>query len=131
MYAIRSYYGEGSMSDKTSLLFVDDDPKAGDLLLRFCEDSPYECHVFRDSRKALEFFCSDGADLIITDLRMPEMNGIELLAEIRGRDTEVPVIIVTAHSSLDSAIDALRLGATDFLKKPFDMEELLLLVEKT
>jgi DNA-binding NtrC family response regulator len=119
------------MSDKTSLLFVDDDPKAGNLLRRFCEDSPYECHVFRDSVKALEFFCSDGADLVITDLRMPVMNGIELLAGIREHDTEVPVIIVTAHSSQDSAIDALRLGASDFLKKPFDMEELLLLVDKT
>jgi len=119
------------MADKTSLLFVDDDPKAGELLQRFCEDSPYDCQVFRDARKALEYFCSDGADLLITDLRMPDMNGIELLEEIRARDTEVPVIIVTAHSSLDSAIDALRLGATDFLKKPFDMEELLLLADKT
>jgi DNA-binding NtrC family response regulator len=119
------------MSDKTSLLFVDDDPKAGDLLLRFCEGGPYDCHVFRDSRKALEFFAAEGADLIVTDLRMPGMNGIELLAGIRGHDTEVPVIIVTAHASQDSAIDALRLGATDFLKKPFDMEELLLLVDKT
>jgi len=113
------------------LLFVDDDPKAGDLLQRFCEDSPYDCHVFRNPRKALDYFCSDGADLVITDLRMPVMTGIELLAEVRAHDTEVPVIIVTAHSSLDSAIDALRLGATDFLKKPFDMEELLLLVDKT
>jgi DNA-binding NtrC family response regulator len=119
------------MQDKTSLLFVDDDPKAGDLLRRFCEGSAYDCHVFRDARKALDYFCSEGADLIITDLRMPDMNGIELLAEIRGRDTEIPVIIVTAHSSLESAIDALRLGATDFLKKPFDMEELLLLADKT
>jgi DNA-binding NtrC family response regulator len=119
------------MPDKTSLLFVDDDPKAGDLLLRFCEDGPYDCHVFRDSRKALEYFCADGADLVITDLRMPGMNGIELLAGIRRLDSEVPVIIVTAHASQDSAIDALRLGATDFLKKPFDMEELLLLVDKT
>ena len=96
------------MSDKTSLLFVDDDPKAGDLLLRFCEGSAYDCHVFRDARKALDYFCAEGADLIISDLRMPGMNGIELLAEIRERDTEIPVIIVTAHSSLDSAIDALR-----------------------
>ena len=119
------------MSDKASLLFVDDDPKAGDLLLRFCEGSAYDCHVFRDARKALDYFCAEGADLIISDLRMPGMNGIELLAEIRERDTEIPVIIVTAHSSLDSAIDALRLGATDFLKKPFDMEELLLLADKT
>jgi DNA-binding NtrC family response regulator len=119
------------MSDKTSLLFVDDDRKAGDLLRRFCEGGTYDCHVFCDARMALEHFCTRGADLIITDLRMPVMNGIELLAEIRKRDTEVPVIIITAHSSLDSAIEALRLGATDFLKKPFDMEELLLLADKT
>lgn len=119
------------MSEQISLLFVDDDPKAGDLLLRFCENTSYECHVFRDSPEALEYFRTDGADLIITDLRMPTMNGIELLTEIREYDPEVPVIIVTAHSSLESAIEALRLGATDFLKKPFDMEELLLLVDKT
>jgi DNA-binding NtrC family response regulator len=62
---------------------------------------------------------------------MPGMSGIGLLEAIREIDAEVPVIIVTAHSSLESAIDALRLGATDFLKKPFDMEELLLLVDKT
>ena len=119
------------MPDKTSLLFVDDDRKAGDLLRRFCEGGPYDCHVFSDARKALDYFCTHGSDLIITDLRMPVMNGIEMLAEIRKRDTEVPVIIISAYSSLDSAIDALRLGATDFLKKPFDMEELLLLADKT
>lgn len=119
------------MTEKNSLLFVDDDPKAGELLQRFCEDTPYECHVFREPRAALEFFRSAGADLIITDLRMPGMNGLELLTEVREHDAEVPVIIITAHSTLDSAIDALRLGATDFLKKPFDMEELLLLTGKT
>jgi DNA-binding NtrC family response regulator len=116
------------MTDKTSLLFVDDDQKAGDLLRRVC---PYDCHVFRSPQKALEYFCASGADVVVTDLRMPVMSGLELLAEIRKRDTEVPVIIITAHSTLDSAIDALRLGATDFLKKPFDMEELLLLADKT
>ncbi|HYQ72441.1 MAG TPA: response regulator, partial [Gammaproteobacteria bacterium] len=119
------------MSDKISLLFVDDDPKAGNLLRRFCEDSPYACQVFRDPREALTRFRTVGAELVITDLRMPGMSGIELLAAIREYDAEVPVIIVTAHSSTDSAIEALRLGATDFLKKPFDMEELLLLVDKT
>jgi DNA-binding NtrC family response regulator len=119
------------MTDKTSLLFVDDDQKAGDLLRRFCDESSYDCHVFRSPQRALEYFCACGADVIVTDLRMPVMSGLELLAEIRKRDTEVPVIIITAHSTLDSAIDALRLGATDFLKKPFDMEELLLLADKT
>jgi DNA-binding NtrC family response regulator len=119
------------MADKTSLLFVDDDPKAGQLLQRFCVGGPYDCQVFRDAREALEFFRIHRPELVITDLRMPGINGIELLEEIRAQDSEVPVIIITAHSSLESAIDALRLGATDFLKKPFDMEELLLLVGKT
>ena len=119
------------MTDKIPLLFVDDDPKAGNILRRFCEGGPYACQVFRDAREALEYFRSNGAELVITDLRMPGMSGIELLAGIREIDAEVPVIIVTAHSSQDSAIEALRLGATDFLKKPFDMDELLLLVDKT
>ena len=119
------------MPEKYPLLFVDDDPKAGDLLQRFCENTPYACHVFREAPQALDYYKLHGAELVITDLRMPLMSGIQFLHKIRKYDLEVPVIIITAHSSLDSAIEALRLGATDFLKKPFDMEELLLLVRKT
>ncbi len=119
------------MNEKYTLLFVDDDPTAGELLQRFCEGTAYNSRIFHDPREALEFFMEEGADAIITDLQMPGMSGIELLGEIRNHDCEVPVIIITAHTTIDSAIDALRLGASDFLKKPFDMEELLLLVDKT
>lgn len=122
------------MSNETpdcALLFVDDDPKAGELLQRFCQGSSYRCDAFRDPRQALSHFEQHGADVVVTDLRMPGMDGLELLAKIRDLDAEVPVIIVTAYSRLEHAIEALRHGASDFLKKPFDMEELMLVVDKT
>lgn len=106
-------------------------PKAGELLQRFCVGSPYRCETFRDPKEALSHFERHGADVVVTDLRMPGMDGLELLARIRTLDTEVPVIIVTAYSRLEHAIEALRHGASDFLKKPFDMEELMLVVDKT
>lgn len=113
------------------IIFVDDDPKAGELMQRFSEGADYQCRIFQSPQQALACFRSDGADLVVTDLSMPEMSGTELLAAIREENTEVPVVIVTGYSSLDSAIDALRLGATDFIKKPFDMDELRLLIERT
>ncbi len=119
------------MNEKYTLLFVDDDPTAGELLQRFCEGTSYESQIFHDPIEALRHFKEFGADVVITDLQMPGMNGMELLAEIRDKDCEVPVIIITAHSTVNNAIEALRLGASDFLKKPFDMEELLHLVDKT
>ncbi|MDJ0882316.1 MAG: sigma-54 dependent transcriptional regulator [Gammaproteobacteria bacterium] len=111
-----------------SLLFVDDDPKAGDILKRFCDGTNYSCQTYRNPVEALDYFKTHGADAIVSDLRMPDMDGIELLSRIRDLDTDVPIIIVTAYSSLEDAIEALRKGATDFVKKPFDMEELMLTV---
>ncbi len=87
--------------------------------------------MFQDPREALEQYRTKGADLVVTDLRMPGMSGTQLLKEIRDTDTQVPVIIITAFADLDSAIKSLRLGATDFIKKPYDMNELLGLVDKT
>ncbi len=119
------------MQKHARILFVDDDPKAGELMLRFAEDAPFGCTVFRDPMQALEHFRESGADLIVSDLRMPKLSGIELLSEIRNIDSSVPFIVITAFSSIDDAIEALRLGATDFIKKPFDMDELLIQIEKT
>ncbi|VAW73062.1 Response regulator of zinc sigma-54-dependent two-component system [hydrothermal vent metagenome] len=112
------------------ILFIDDDPKAGELMLRFAEDAPFGVRVFCDPRQALEFYKENTADLIVTDLRMPGLTGIELLREVRALNTQIPVIIITAHSTVDNAIDALRLGASDFIKKPFDMDELMILIER-
>jgi DNA-binding NtrC family response regulator len=116
---------------KLQILFVDDDVKTGELMLRFSEDSPYESHVFQNPHHALEYFNSHGADLVITDLRMPGMTGLELMHDVRQQNSEVPVIIITGYSTVESAIEALRLGASDFIKKPFDMEELFVIIDKS
>lgn len=114
-----------------TILFVDDDPKAGELLLRFTEDASYHCEVFQDSEQALAYFKDNSADLVISDLRMPKLTGIELLREIRLINKQVPFIIVTGYADVESAIEAMRLGASDFIKKPFDMDELCLQIDKT
>lgn len=100
-------------------------------MLRFSENSSFYSEVFQDPQDALDFFINKGAELIISDLRMPKMSGIDLLREIRKQDKMVPYIIITGYADVESAIEAMRLGATDFLKKPFDMDELCLQIEKT
>jgi DNA-binding NtrC family response regulator len=119
------------MSKQPTIIFVDDDPKAGELLLRFSEDADYNCEVFQDAEQALASFKKNGADLVISDLRMPKLTGIELLREIRQIDKQIPFIIVTGYADVESAIEAMRLGASDFIKKPFDMDELVLQIDKT
>ncbi|MGF1546989.1 MAG: sigma-54-dependent transcriptional regulator [Thiotrichales bacterium] len=107
------------------VIFVDDEPKAGALFQRFCADCGIRLEVFRDPLAALAQVRERLPDLVITDLLMPNLSGIELLREIRAHDPELPVIIVTGYSSVDNAVEALRLGASDFLRKPYDPEELL------
>lgn len=105
--------------------FIDDDPTAGDLFRRFSRDKDYQACIFRNPIDALEDIQSNGSQLIITDLSMPGMSGLELLEQIRKTDLVVPVIMITGFSTEDNAIRALRLGAADFVKKPFDMDDLL------
>lgn len=105
--------------------FIDDDPTAGDLFRRFVRDKDYTLHVFKKPLEALQHIRDHGSDLVITDLSMPDMSGLELLESIRQTDIELPIIMITGFSTEDNAIRALRLGATDFIKKPYDAETLL------
>lgn len=119
------------MEQQPRIIFVDDDPNAGELMLRFSEEASYSCTVFRLPEMALEHFKKEGADLIVSDLRMPKMTGVELLQAVREHTPDIPFIIITGFANVDDAINALRLGASDFIKKPFDMDELQILIEKT
>ncbi len=119
------------MKQQPRIIFVDDDPNAGELMLRFSEEASYSCTVFRLPEMALEHFKNEGADLIVSDLRMPKMTGVELLQAVREHTPDIPFIIITGFANVDDAINALRLGASDFIKKPFDMDELQILIEKT
>lgn len=112
------------------ILFVDDDPVAASMLRRFGRMLPYPSEVFEDPKAALDAFATQGACLVVTDLRMPGMDGFELLHNLKGVDPEVPVLIVTGHSSLDNAIHAMKAGAADFIKKPFDLDEMALVIAR-
>ena len=81
-------------------------------------------------RQALERFPGFGADLAITDVRLPDGNGLELLKKWRKDNSELPVILITAHGAIDSAITALRLGAFDYLEKPFNTKDLMAAVKR-
>lgn len=119
------------MNARAVILFVDDDPKAGELMLRFSEGASYDVQVFQDPRDALIYFKQHAVDLVISDLRMPGLTGIELLAAVREIDSDIPFIIITGYADVENAIEAMRLGASDFIKKPFDMDELRMQIEKT
>ena len=114
---------------KQKLILIDDEPKAGRLMERYLEDS-YDCRIFQDPLAAMNYFNDHGADLVITDMQMPNLTGSEVLAQIRAVDKQIPVIVITAYSTVDNAIEVLRLGATDFIKKPFDIEELKITIDK-
>lgn len=119
------------MSDRaTRVLFVDDDVVTGRVMQRNCDNAQYECEVFQNAQKCLETFSNDGADLIITDLRMPGMNGFDLLSQLRDIDQDVPILVMTGYSSVENAVEAMKRGASDFIKKPFDFSELRLLMER-
>jgi DNA-binding NtrC family response regulator len=119
------------MSDKpTRVLFVDDDVVTGRVMQRNCDNARYECKVFQNPRECLATFANEGADVVITDLRMPGMTGFELLTQLRDIDRDVPILVMTGYSSVENAVEAMKRGASDFIKKPFDFSELRLLMER-
>jgi len=119
------------MPDKTiRVMFVDDDFVTGSVMQRNCENTNYHCTVYQEAKECLKAFSKESADIVITDLKMPGMNGFELLSELRDIDNDIPVLVMTGYSSVENAVEAMKRGATDFIKKPFDFEELRLMVER-
>ena len=120
------------MSDKqTRIMFVDDDLVTGRVMKRNCDNANYACSVFQNAQDCLNAFKKSNADIVITDLRMPGMNGFDLLSELREVDEDVPVLVMTGYSSVENAVEAMKRGATDFIKKPFDFSELKLMLDRT
>ena len=120
------------MADKqTKIMFVDDDMVTGRVMKRNCDNASYACSVYQNGQDCLNAFKNSNADIVITDLRMPGMNGFELLSELRAIDEDVPVLVMTGYSSVENAVEAMKRGATDFIKKPFDFSELKLMLDRT
>ncbi|GAB4257558.1 MAG: diguanylate cyclase [Deferrisomatales bacterium] len=114
-----------------SILIVDDDA----FFRTFCADvlrgHGYEVRTAASGTEALEHFADQGASLILADIYMPEMTGLELLESVKARSPSVDVVIMTGYASIDTAIRALKRGAADYLRKPFAAEELTAVIDST
>lgn len=110
---------------KSSILVVEDEEKILRLLELELEYEGYEVGKAADGLKAFELFQSREWDLILLDIMLPGISGIELLRRIRSQDAYTPVILLTAKSSVEDKVSGLDLGANDYITKPFQIEELL------
>ncbi len=113
------------MAERRRILVVDDDPDmrlALDLTLR---KAGYACTLARDGQEALDLLRRNRFDLVVTDLRMPRVDGIELLERMSAAAPRTPALVITAHGTVDTAVESMKRGAVDFLQKPFGPEVLL------
>ncbi len=114
-----------------NILVVDDEERMRHLLSIILSRNGYEVEQAGDGVEALDMIKSKSFDLIITDIKMPRMDGIELLKEIMEMSIPCPVVFITAFATVESAVEAMRQGAVDYITKPFEEDRILLAVERT
>jgi two-component system, NtrC family, response regulator AtoC len=113
-----------------TVLIVDDERTLARSIKTFLADSGYDAEVAGSAEEALAMLEKTRPDVIFLDVRLPGMSGIDLLAKIRALDAAVPVIIMTAYGTIEGAVDAIKRGAFDYLKKPVDLDELKLMADR-
>ena len=114
----------------TRILVVDDEVKMGILVASTLEDEGYDVTRTDAGEKAVSLLSKQNFDVVVTDLKMPSVGGLAVLQEARKKNPEVIVILMTAHASVETAVEAMKAGAADYLTKPFSLDELTLLVKR-
>ena len=115
--------------EQIKLLVAEDDSNLGDLLNEYLIAKGFETNLTRNGKQALEAFRGSHFDLCLFDVMMPEKDGFTLAKDVRKINPEVPIIFLTAKSMKEDKIEGFKLGADDYLTKPFSMEELLLRIQ--
>ncbi len=118
------------MELRERILVVDDEPATCAALSDLLRDEGYAVETASDGAQALELTESFGPALVLTDLRMPGMDGLELMQRVRADDPSRPVVVMTADDSIDTAVAAMRQGATDYLRKPIHADELMVVLSR-
>ncbi len=113
-----------------TVLIIDDEKNIREGLGAALELEDYTVALASDGKEGLERIQKGDIDLVITDLRMPKISGEQVLAKITAENPGIPVIVLTGHGSIDSAVDAMRNGAYDFLTKPLNLDQLILIVKR-
>ncbi len=114
-----------------TVLVVEDDDAMRELLVEELGDAGYRVRAAPGGHQGLELARNERMDLVITDLRMPDLDGFDLIRDVGALPDPPHIVMITAFGSIETAIKAVKLGAYDYITKPFELEELLLLVEKT
>src|SRR6266849_4378453 len=113
---------------KKRILVVDDEEKLRRVIELHLISAGFEVDKARSAEEAIQLV--DRADMVITDLRLPAMNGLQLLSLIRRQNAHATVVVMTAFGTVESAVEAMKSGATDFLLKPFSLDHLTAVVQK-
>ncbi len=113
-----------------TVLIVDDEKNYPLILSAVLQEEGFDTLTANSGKDALEILKNSDIDLVLTDMKMPSMDGIELLEKIKNQDPELPVIMMTAHGTVDKAVEAMQKGAYSYILKPFDNERLILYVNK-
>ena len=114
----------------SKILIVDDEPFNLDLLEQELVELGYATERADNGAQALQKITKANPALVLLDYQMPDMNGIEVLRKLRQTDKDLPVVLITAHGSIERAVEAVKAGADDFITKPFDPEHLAVVIKK-
>ena len=113
-----------------NILYVDDDPESGKIVRRLLSGGDYDVSVSNSGKDALKKILNAKFDLVLTDLNMPGLSGLELLEKIKDEDPDLLVIITTAFATIETAVKAIKLGAENYITKPITRDETLLILDK-
>jgi DNA-binding response OmpR family regulator len=113
-----------------SILVVDDDINLCKILTDELSDVGYKTHFLTGGNEAIEYLNKNTVDLLLLDLNMPGVDGFDVLQELSKKEKKPKVIVLTAYADVKSAIESAKLGANDFLSKPYDFDELLITIRK-
>src|SRR5688572_10418578 len=118
------------MTRKGRVLVVDDEVNARNALAELLREEGYEVETAADAFKALGKYAETTPQVVLTDLKMPGMDGIELVRRIKAMPDPAVVVVMTAFGAVQSAVDAMRAGAAEYLTKPINFDELLLVLDR-
>ena len=119
-----------SKKDEARILVVDDNREFADVLAEYLSRLGYQAVVAYGGREGLERFKGGDFQIVISDLKMPDMDGMDLLKAVKAIDKDVVILVVTAYSTIDIAVTAIKSGAYDFISKPFDFKALELIIDR-
>ncbi len=116
--------------EKAKILIIDDDKLICWSLAKVLEKEGHQVSMLYSGKEVFDFVCSSAPDLILLDLMLPDISGLTILKNLKQKNCQIPVLVITAMAAVDTAVEAMKSGAQDYISKPFNMEEVILAVRK-